>query len=123
MNIVEGSPLDEGDPQPCRQRYRYRLEKNATQMAAMSRRLTMRGCHPQHAEDVAEGRRPLAHADARAPAFAVNQSLDPLSLGHFSPILRHFSPSFRHLLHLALKIQETGTKTPKSGPQRSKNGG
>ena len=26
----------------------------------------MRRCHPQHAEDVAEGRRPLAHADARA---------------------------------------------------------
>ena len=55
-------------------------------------------------------------------AFAVNRSLDPLSLGHFSPIFSPFFPFFRHLLHLAAKIQETGTKTPKNVPQRSGNG-
>ena len=31
---------------------------------------------------------------SRYSAFAVNPSLDPLSLGHFSPILRRFSPVF-----------------------------
>ena len=66
VNVVEGSPLNEGDPQPCRQQYRHHLETNTTQMVAISRRLTMRRCHPQHAKDVAERRRSLADADARA---------------------------------------------------------
>ena len=45
----------------------------------------------------------------------------------FRPFLAHFFPSFplcfRRLLRLAPKIQDTGTKTRKNGPQRSKNGG
>ena len=59
---------------------------------------------------------------AKYSAFAVNPSLDPLSLGHFSPILPRFSPLFRRLLRLAPKTPETGTKTPKNGPKRSRNG-
>ena len=55
-------------------------------------------------------------------AFAVDWSLDPLSLGHFSPILPRFFPIFRRLLRLTPKIPETGTKTPKNGPKRSRNG-
>ena len=46
----------------------------------------------------------------------------PLFLGHCSPISPRFSRSFA-ALRLAPKIQETGTKIPKDGPQRSKNGG
>ena len=54
-------------------------------------------------------------------AFAVIPSLDPLSLGHFSPIFSPF-PFFRHFLRLDPKIPETGTKTPKNGPKRPRNG-
>ena len=46
--------------------------------------------------------------------FYVN--LPPLFLGRFSPIFARFSPFFRRSLHLAPKIQETGTKTRKNGP-------
>ena len=38
----------------------------------------------------------------------------------FSPV---FSPFFRRSPRLAAKIQETGTKTRKDGPKRSKHGG
>ena len=58
----------------------------------------------------------------RYSAFAVNRSLDPLSLGHFSPIFSPFFLVFCRSLRLAAKIPETGTKTPKNGPKRSRNG-
>ena len=49
--------------------------------------------------------------------------LTSLFLAISRPFLLVLSPLFRRSLRLAPKIQETGTKTRKNGPKRSKNGG
>ena len=64
---------------------------------------------------------PFGTPDAYS-AFAVNRSLDPLSLGHFSPILRHFPPCFRRLRRLAPKIPENGNRDPEKRSGREKVG-
>ena len=64
---------------------------------------------------------PKGETEAPAPGnFYVN--LPPLFLGHFSPIFPRFFPFFRRSLSQTPKIQETGAKTRKNGPKRSKNG-